>query len=361
MQIVTDSTQAPVVRTVSKKYLILSMRHLGDAVIVSGFINALQQADSTTSVDVLGRPDLEAVTRSFCSVCEYIPIDLPFFGHHKKGIRNLREAIRQMAYVRQRKYDECINLVGDIRENLVGKLAGTRRNTAPIWDQENLYTKHIRTKGAHWLVERSIRIPSGLSSLYDSMRYFSAELGLINLEWPRNPKPTTCQGSKPVIALHPGASQPSKRWLPEKWRALIRRLHEDGKDVVILGSPAERKEIFDMFYREIMSFSLSVITENLTAVLDSISRADVLVGMDSFSVHAAHALGIPVVVLHGPFEPSVMTPPGGIPLSSGSLCKVFPCRNRPSCRNTEHEYICVRGIIDNTVVDAIESQLSAHC
>ena len=142
---------------------------------------------------------------------------------------------------------------------------------------------------------------------------------------------------------------------------MIRRLHADGKKIILLGSPSERSGLFDAFNDEIKNFSLDVVTESLPIVLDSLSKSDILVGMDSFSVHAAHALGIPVIVLHGPFDPAVMTPPGGIPLSSGNMCKVFPCYNKPSCRGTEYEYICIRGIEVNAVVNAIETQLLTAC
>ena len=344
-----------------KTCLILSMRHLGDAVITSEFINALNRYNPDIDIDVLGRPEMETVTASFCNFRKYISINLPIFGHHKKGIKELTSAFHQLLQVRRHRYSCCINLVGDIRENLIGKLVGAEDNIAPIWDNASLFRKHIRNTGAHWLLDYGVRIPSELSNMYDSLEFFSIQLGVQQLERIKDSMPAKSTNPVPVIAIHPGASQPSKRWLPEKWRAVIRRLHADGKKIILLGSPSERSGLFDAFNDEIKNFSLDVVTESLPIVLDSLSKSDILVGMDSFSVHAAHALGIPVIVLHGPFDPAVMTPPGGIPLSSGNMCKVFPCYNKPSCRGTEYEYICIRGIEVNAVVNAIETQLLTAC
>ena len=104
-------------------------------------------------------------------------------------------------------------------------------------------------------------------------------------------------------------------------------------------------------------FSLNVVTECLPLVLESMAKADILVGMDSFSAHAAQAVGLPVVVLRRPYNPTVMTPPCGASLSSGHLCAAFPCFNKPSCLGTEFEYICVRGIDAGDVMNAVNRRL----
>lgn len=358
MQNKTDRVQESAGLKRCNTCLILSMRHLGDAVILAGFANALKRRYPDIDIDVLGRMEMREVTASFCTIRDYIPVNLPFFGHHKKGAKELKSAIGRLLSARRQSYDCCINLMGDIRENVIGKLIGTRRNIAPIWNHDNLFRRHIRVGGARWFVDYGIPIPSGLNNIYESIGYFATQLGLQQLEWPEFPRsPKT---SRPIIAIHPGASQPSKRWQPESWRRLVRRLHERGNAVVILGSPSERHGIFRTFSEEIHAFSMDVVTESLPRVLESMSRAEVLVGMDSFSVHAGHALGIPVVVLHGPFDPSVMTPPGGIALSSGHSCKFFPCYNKTSCRGAEFEYICVRGIEVNMVIKAIDAQMAIH-
>ena len=126
---------------------------------------------------------------------------------------------------------------------------------------------------------------------------------------------------------------------------------------MLLGSPSDRSNLLDTFNDEIRMFSLNVVTESLPLVLESMSKADILVGMDSFSAHAAHAIGIPVIVLHGPYNPAVMTPPCGASLSSGHLCTFFPCFNKPSCLGTDFEYICVRGIDAGDVVNAVNERL----
>ena len=333
------------------------MRHLGDAVILSGFVRALKRYNPDIEIDLLGRPEMEAVTASFCDFRKYIPINLPSFGHHKKQLKEMILAFRTMLQVRRCKYDYCINLVGDTRENLVGTISGAEHNIAPIWEHGHPFNKHIRSTWAHSLIDYGVVIPSELNNIYDSIGYFAVKLGLQPIKWTLDSKPSQLTMSQSLVAIHPGASQPSKRWLPDKWKDVIRRLQADGRKVMLLGSPSDRSNLLDTFNEEIITFSLNVVTESLPLVLESMSKADILVGMDSFSVHAAQAIGVPVVVLHGPYNPAVMTPPCGASLSSGHLCTAFPCFNKPSCLGTEFEYICVQGIDAGDVINAVNERL----
>src|SRR3954447_20443597 len=91
--------------------LVLSLRHLGDAVVVSGFINALTKRYPHAAVDVLGREELRGITGELCAFREYISVEIPVFGHHRKNLQSMLAAARTIARLRRRKYDCCINLV----------------------------------------------------------------------------------------------------------------------------------------------------------------------------------------------------------------------------------------------------------
>jgi ADP-heptose:LPS heptosyltransferase len=160
-----------------------------------------------------------------------------------------------------------------------------------------------------------------------------------------------------VVGLHPGASHPSKQWTAGKWRELMRRLHAQGFQLKIYGSASEAGGLRHDFAAEIDAFAIEVITSGMAGFLESLITLDLLVCMDSFSSHAAHAVGLSTVVLHGPFDPVVMTPPSGIPLSAGSQCGMFPCYKGRSCANNKSQYICVQGIEVETVMRAVTSAI----
>ncbi len=335
--------------------LILLMRHLGDAVIASGVINALHRHNPSMTVDILGWPELKGVATSFSHFGEYIEIDLPVFGHHRKNLTALRTSFRAIRLVQRRDYDYCINLVGDIRENLIGRVTGAKWNIAPVWERGHLFKNKMTDRNAGWLANRGIRIPAAYANYYDSLQHFAKQLGLQSLEWRTPPVLKEGRAGVRTIALHPGASHASRHWPKGRWKALIRELHAHGYSIKALGAPSERDGLLTIFCEEIADCRIEVSTEEMPGLLLSLSEADVLIGMDSFSVHAAYALGVPVVVLNGSADPSIMTPPGGMVISAGHLCKQFPCYYGYPCRRTESEYICVRGIEVSMVMTALEA------
>jgi heptosyltransferase-3 len=340
--------------------LVLSMRHLGDAVILSGMINSLEQRNPKMIVDVLGRAQLEEVTRKFCSVQEYFGLDVPFYGHHRRDYSAIRHAIRQIIKIRGRKYDCCINVMGDIRENFLGWLTNAKNVVAPGWLKKHPFHRHIRSWNFLSFANYQVPIPNTISGYYDSIAYFARQLDLPALSWSPSVLEKQKKNRAPVIALHPGASHASKQWSPEKWRGLINELQKKDCRLLLFGSSDEEEILRREFHDEIEQHHLECKIGGIGDFLNSLLSADVLVGMDSFSVHAAHALGIPTVVLHGPFDPKVMTPPSSIPLSAGHYCEHFPCYNGQSCRNIHNQYVCVRAIDVADVLNAVEEALKTR-
>ncbi len=335
--------------------IVLLMRHLGDAVIASGVINSLHRHSPNLAVDVLGRPGLEQVITSFSSIREYVGADFPVFGHHRRDIATLSATFHTMRMIRKSRYDYCINLIGDVRENLIGVLTGAKWNIAPVWERGHLFKRKMTDTGAAWLTNCGIFIPSTHSSFYDSMQYFANQLGLSELEWRRISDRKDRTEGRTTVALHPGASHASRHWPEDRWRALLRELHLQGYKVRVLGSPLERSGLLVAFGKEIADQGIEIVTEEVPGFVSCLASADVLIGMDSFSVHAAYALGVPVVVLNGSADPSILTPPGGAVTSAGHLCKHFPCYYKYPCQGTDGEYICVRGIEVSAVMNALDS------
>jgi ADP-heptose:LPS heptosyltransferase len=340
-----------------KTCLILSLRHMGDAVIVAGFINALSERYPGMAIDVLGRRDLREVTEAFCSVREYIPVEFPVFGHHGKSLAEMRDALRKIALLRNRRYDACINLMGDLRENMIGNMVGAAKTISPAWPKTSPFRRHIRTAEFFWPAGKASVSVSG-AGYYASIDSFAEQLGLPGLRWPKTIRPARAQSDIPVVGIHPGASQPGKQWPAENWRELIRRLDRSGSRLKIFGSPSEAARLHRDFSAEIELFSIEVVTAGMAGFLDALAALDLLVCMDSFSSHAAHAIGLRTIVLHGPFDPSVMTPPSGTPLSAGDMCALFPCCKGQSCANKTSKYICVRGIQVETVFKTVDSAIT---
>ena len=336
------------------------MRHLGDTVILAGFVNALRARDPNVNIDVLGRPGLESVLRPLCTFQEYIGIEIPFFGHHKRSISHLNQAFQTMLDIRSRHYGGCINLMGDIRENVIGWLAGTRMNVSPVWPEHHIFRNKVRAHGASAFLNVEICIPSSRHNFYDAMDEFATELGFTPLRWFSGPRAEVRLGGVQTIALHPGASHHSRHWPFGKWRSLIRELRERGFRIQLLGAPSELPSLEAEFADEISAEQVDVLVGSPDEFFSNLSEVSLLVGMDSFSVHAAYSMGIKTIILNGPADPEIMAPPGVPTLSAGEGCRAYPCYNRPSCLGTAGEYMCVRDIEVENVVRTVVNAMKAR-
>jgi heptosyltransferase-2 len=117
---------------------------------------------------------------------------------------------------------------------------------------------------------------------------------------------------RPVAILCPGAEfGPAKRWPVEHFAALARLLARDGYAVWIVGSPNDRPiaaAIVDLpDARDADTVDLAGRTDLGTAI-DLLSAAALVVSNDSGLMHAAAAVGVPIVGLFGSSSPAY-TPP----------------------------------------------------
>lgn len=114
----------------------------------------------------------------------------------------------------------------------------------------------------------------------------------------------------PIVAIHPGASIPERRWPVERYAELARRLSEKGYPIVVLGGAADRDAANRIAAATAGSrVNLSGRT-SLPVAAAVVSRVAVYVSADTGLLHLAYAVGTPTVHLFGPGVLSKWGPPG---------------------------------------------------
>jgi ADP-heptose:LPS heptosyltransferase len=168
--------------------------------------------------------------------------------------------------------------------------------------------------------------------------------GLLNLiPWgPRN------------IVIAPGSASPRKEWSHRNWQDLVWRLRGAGFFVVHLGNAGGRNVR--------SAYSLLGLTQP-KQVFPLLRRADLIVTVDCFLMHAAHYMNRPAVVLWGPTCPEVYGYPRQFHLHAGTTCaKPDGCLSpgkgenygSPCPSDPEH---CVDAITVEQVYSAIQETL----
>ncbi len=117
---------------------------------------------------------------------------------------------------------------------------------------------------------------------------------------------------RPVVAIHPGARDPRRRWPAERFAALADRLWEAyGCQVVLTGTAEDASlngAVSGACHAPILDLTGKTEIGCLAALLD---RVDLLVTNDTGPSHVAWARGVPSVVLFGPTDPARWAPLDG--------------------------------------------------
>ncbi|MFO1310549.1 MAG: lipopolysaccharide heptosyltransferase II [Burkholderiales bacterium] len=131
---------------------------------------------------------------------------------------------------------------------------------------------------------------------------------------------------RPVVILCPGAEYgPAKRWPPNQFAELAAMFLQDGLQVWIVGSPNDRMAadaVLNSLGENLHKVRDLTGRTDLGTAIDMLSSASLVVSNDSGLMHAAAAVGVPLVALFGSSSPTY-TPP----LSpSAQIAKIdIPC------------------------------------
>ena len=99
-----------------------------------------------------------------------------------------------------------------------------------------------------------------------------------------------------------------------------------------------------------------LVTGTLREFAATIATLDVMVGLDSFSVHMAHRQGIPSITINAGAPAELWAVPDGPhswPRPADAL--PYPCYNVAPCRGTSYQNACVNAVPPAQVLAAIES------
>lgn len=166
-----------------------------------------------------------------------------------------------------------------------------------------------------------------------------------------------------LVLINPNASEmlPHRRWMPERYVELIRRIlaADNSALVLITGAPGERAEAERLAMQcaseRCVAFAGHTRLTDLPALY---SLADVMVSNDSGPAHFAAASGLPTIVLFGPETPHLYKPLGDSQaIYAGLACS--PCVTASNHRKTAcTDNVCMRAIGVEQVLAAVNRVLT---
>lgn len=175
---------------------------------------------------------------------------------------------------------------------------------------------------------------------------------------------------RPFVVLHPGATDPRRRWPAEKYALLGDALAREGHTIVLTGGAGDRAEVDEVKYR--MEYSAINLWNKLSlgGLAGLLSKCELLISNDTGPLHLARAAGAkttgiywaPNFINWGPL--SFIT---NRPVISWELacprCGVVPNNPypfEPKTPECDHEVSFVRNITVDEVLGAARSLLEGN-
>lgn len=156
------------------------------------------------------------------------------------------------------------------------------------------------------------------------------------------------------VCMAPGSVWETKKWGTQKYRELCEKLVEQGRAVVVAGSPAENELCAEVIKGLPGTYNLAGNTD-LYDMIHVLKRADCLVSNDSGTMHLAAAAGTPTVSIFGPTTLKL----GYRPWQTEAKVVQAPLKCRPcglhghnKCPIGTHE--CMKNIAVQEVYDLIK-------
>ena len=287
------------------RILLVAPSWVGDAILSEPLVTRLREHGVTKPIDVLAPPwcgpvyaRIEGVGRILDNTAAHGELAL---ARRRALGRALREARYTRAYVLPNTWKSAlvpffaripqrIGYVGEARYGLLTQARKLDRRALP-----RLVERYAALADEHAASMRTASPPRLVPDVANRDAAMRA-LGLVT--------------ERPIAVLCPGAEfGPAKRWPAEHFATLAKRLAGDGFAIWILGSPNDRAQA-EAVIQALDSAHVVDLTgrTDLGTAIDLLSIASIVVSNDSGLMHAAAAVGAPLVALYGSSSP-LYTPP----------------------------------------------------
>jgi heptosyltransferase-3 len=292
----------------NKKALFLKTKHIGDSIILTSAIEALPEE---YLVDVLCFKESEAIFKMHPRVRNVFIIP-----RHLNGFAKLRHYQATLNTMRTSRYDLLAQFSDDWRGAFLARIlnvplsVGRASKKRPsFWSNSfKQISKTTLTKRPAAEQDVDLLRKVGLFNQVTAPPYFvdvPHEANARVEEWLKSNFAAT--STQKMLLIHAPARWKFKGLPNSTWAELIDVLHERGWAVVLGGAPSDAA-----FNKE-----LSIQCKRAPKIVDGFSipesaalikKSDLLVSIDSMSIHLASAVQTPVVAIFGPTDEKIWSP-----------------------------------------------------
>lgn len=315
------------------KIVIMPPNWLGDVVLAQPAMRALCQHYQSEEIDVFGRPWLPDLIpflnleHAHVSYVESLPKAADAVFLFPNSLRSALQAFRSRAKQR----------VGFHREGRGIFLTHAYRPAIDLMHEH------------HRIYYLDLLRQFGIRSAFDTVELSCPKQALIEAD-------ALLQAhdihSQRFVCVAPGAQfGAAKRYPAPAYAQVLSRLSDDGYDIVVLGTPAER-QVADMCLQHVKGRYWNAAGEtSLNQALQIVGLAALVLCNDSGLMHVAAGMGVPTVTMFGATDPQRTSPSGPKVTVLYEPAKCSPCLQR-ECNVLGHP--CMGNILPEKVYEACQ-------
>ena len=343
-----------------RSILLIRLSAIGDVVMASPIIKVMRERYPKAYIAWLAQPEVAPLLRENPNLDDIIVFPSNIWGElwrGKNGLKLGRELVQFIRQLRYERFDLAIDLQGLMKSAIWAWLSGASnriglqsREGSGFFATEILFKQDLSRKiGAEY---RTLAYHLG-----GRVNDFDIDVVLTENDRQSARRRISSVGERCGYAvICPFTTRPQKHWRDEYWRNLISTLKERySLEVLILGGPGDRQNA-EALAAEFDSSVRSVAGKTtLREAAALIEKSTVLIGVDTGLTHLGTGYGVPTVALFGSTCPYL----DGDRSTTIVLYKALPCspcRRKPTCNK---EYSCMRALLPQDVIIAIERLLGS--
>ena len=331
--------------------LIVRLSAIGDIVFASPLIHALRRRYPSARLCWLAQPESKALLECHPELDEVIVWPRSEWAALWKGHRwsALWRAMREFrAMLHGYHFDMALDVQSLMKSGFLTWLSGARQRIG-LGSRE----------GSQWLMTRVIAKGGDERRIGSEYYHFAQQLGLPTEDFEMHIGLSESDESQAdalvrqhalgegFVVICPFTTRPQKHWFVDSWQRLIDRMQADwGLPVVMLGGPGDRgaaSEIAAGCSTGLLNLAGET-SLRLAAAL--ISRADLVIGVDTGLTHMGIAMQRPTLCLFGSTCPYLETTHANARVIYHAL-DCSPCRRNPTCHGA---YDCMAAITPDAVM-----------
>ena len=278
--------------------LIINFKYLGDLIVCTPAIRAIRKSFPGSKITLLARKEYSSVLRGNPNLDEII-----WFDSAAKKLQGFKKILAELNFIkllRKKKFDCVISLQSGDRYTQWAYLTGANKRVGPqkqklnflLTDKVFVFEDTISYREYYLRIAES----AGAIRVGDYLEYYpDKELE----EWKSEfLKSNSLEETSGIIAIHPGASEPTKIWPLGKYLEVINQLLAKGdRKIILLVGPAEKQLVDKNLLASNKNIVLCDTSDNIHKLGAILEKSKLLICNDSGVRHLAAALKIKTITL----------------------------------------------------------------